>query len=103
MERQSRTFATKAIDRRQALDRTTEGGTSMIAGERTRRVSHVSLAPVPLAALLAATLLGGAVAGAAITANLGTTDISPAAIPAALPESEPSPINMERRDRLGGP
>jgi hypothetical protein len=103
MERQSRTFASEAIDRTQALDRRTEGATSMIAGERTRRVSHVSLAPAPLVALLAATLLGGAVAGAAITASLASVDTSLAQIPAAAPQSEPSPINVERRDRLGGP
>jgi hypothetical protein len=103
MERQSRTFASEAIDRTQALDCKTEGGTSMTAAQRTRRVSTVSLAPAPLAALLAATLLGGAVAGAAITANLAAADTRPAAIPAAAPQSEPSAVNVERRDRLGGP
>lgn len=75
----------------------------MTAGQRTRRVSNVSLAPAPLAALLAATLVGGAMAGAAITAKLGSIDTSPAAIPVAAPQSDPGAISLERRDRLGGP
>ena len=46
----------------------------MTAGQSTRRLSTVSLAPAPLAALLAATLLGGAMMGVGITQYLGSTD-----------------------------
>lgn len=94
----------------------------MTAGQGTRHVSNVSLAPAPLAALLAATLLGGAAIGAAITAQLGSADASGAAIPAAIEpaatfdngvraeegpplvvRSDGGVISTERRDRLGGP
>ena len=74
----------------------------MIAGQRTRRVSNVSLAPAPLAALLAATLVAGAAAGAAITTRLGSIDTG-SAVPLAAPQSDPGAISLERRDRLGGP
>ena len=55
----------------------------MTAGQNTRRMSKISIAPAPLAALLAATLLGGATIGAAITLQLGSTDGGAAAIGAA--------------------
>ena len=45
----------------------------MTAGQNTRRMSNVSLAPAPLAALLAMALLGGAAVGAGITLQLGST------------------------------
>jgi hypothetical protein len=45
----------------------------MTAGQGTRRMSNASLAPAPLAALLAAALLGGAALGAGITLQLGST------------------------------
>jgi hypothetical protein len=44
----------------------------MTAGQSTRHVSTVSLAPAPLAALLAATLVAGATIGAGITLQLGS-------------------------------
>jgi hypothetical protein len=44
----------------------------MTAGQNTRRMSNVSLAPAPLAGLLAAVLLGGAALGAGITLQLGS-------------------------------
>jgi hypothetical protein len=47
----------------------------MTAGQSTRRLSNVSLAPVSLAALLAATLLGGTMIGAAITLQVDTNSI----------------------------
>jgi hypothetical protein len=44
----------------------------MTAGQSSRHMSHVSLAPAPLAALLAATLMAGATIGAGITLQLGS-------------------------------
>ncbi|HEV8281472.1 MAG TPA: hypothetical protein VGQ02_06415 [Candidatus Limnocylindrales bacterium] len=49
----------------------------MTAGQSTRHLSNVSLAPAPLAALLAATLMAGAMIGAGIT-QLGSTGSSAA-------------------------
>lgn len=57
----------------------------MTAGQSTRRLSIVSLASAPLAALLAATLLGGAVIGAGVALQLGSTDPETATIAAAQP------------------
>ena len=57
----------------------------MTAGQNTRRLSTVSLAPGPLAALLAATLLGGAIVGAGVALQLGSTDPRSATIGAAQP------------------
>jgi hypothetical protein len=67
---------------------TREGDIPMTAGQSTQR-SNGSLAPAPLAALLAATLLGGAMIGAGIALQLGSTDgvtatIGTAAHPAAI-------------------
>ena len=45
----------------------------MTAGQNTRHMSNVSLAPAPLAALLAAAVLGGAALGAGITLQLGSS------------------------------
>jgi hypothetical protein len=44
----------------------------MTAGQNTRRLSTVSLAPALLAALLAATLLAGVLIGAALALQLGS-------------------------------
>jgi hypothetical protein len=52
----------------------------MTAGQSARRLANVSVAPAPLAALLAATLLGGAVIGAGVTLQLGSTDAGAATI-----------------------
>ena len=52
----------------------------MTAGQSTRRLSNVSLAPASLAALLAATLLGGTLIGAAITLQVDSIDAGAAAI-----------------------
>jgi hypothetical protein len=101
---------------------TREGDIPMTAGQSTRPVSNVSLAPAPLAALLAATLLGGAMIGAGITLQLGSTDagtatIGTAAHPAAFDApafraeehrslagtSDSGPLSSEHRDRIGGP
>jgi len=57
-----------------------EGAIPMTARQSTRHWSSVSLAPAPLAALLAATLVGGAMIGAGITLQLGSTDTNSAAI-----------------------
>ena len=59
----------------------------MTAGQSTRRLSTVSLAPAPLAALLAATLLGGAMIGAGVTQYLGSTN---AGTPTIGVSSEPA-------------
>jgi hypothetical protein len=99
----------------------------MTAGQGTRRMSNVSLAPAPLAALLATTLLAGAVLGATITLQANSTDTSAAtghgaAQPAATfdiaefragerapsvttPETTPESLLPERddRERVGGP
>ena len=94
----------------------------MTGGQRTRLVSNGSLAPAPLAALLAAALVGGAIAGAATKAQPGSTDTSGAAIvvaaqPAAtcdavkspaeehgalVPQPDPGANSSERGDRIGG-
>jgi hypothetical protein len=52
----------------------------MTAGQNTRHVSNLSIAPAPLAALLAAALVGGSIIGAGITLQLGSTDTNSAAI-----------------------
>jgi hypothetical protein len=57
-----------------------EGAIPMTAGQSTRHLSRVSIAPAPLAALLAATLVGGSIIGAGITLQLGSTDTNSAAI-----------------------
>jgi hypothetical protein len=56
----------------------------MTAGQGTRRLTNISLAPAPLAALLAATLVGGAMIGAGITQQLGSTGSSAALTGAAV-------------------
>ena len=55
----------------------------MTAGQNTRRLSNVSLAPASLAALLAAMLVGGTIFGAGITHQLRSTDTNSSAIGAA--------------------
>jgi len=57
----------------------------MTAGQSTRRLANVSVAPAPLAALLAATLLGGAMIGAGVTLQLGSTGTGAATIGEAQP------------------
>ncbi len=57
----------------------------MTAGQSTRRLSTVSLAPAPLAALLAATLFGGAMVGAGVTQYLGSTNAGTPTILSAQP------------------
>jgi hypothetical protein len=64
---------------------TKEGDIPMTAGQSTRRLANVSVAPAPLAALLAATLLGGAMIGAGVTLQLGSTDAGAATIGEAQP------------------
>jgi len=59
----------------------------MTAGQSTRRLSTVSLAPAPLVALLAATLFGGAMVGAGVTQYLGATNAGTSTIGLA---SEPA-------------
>jgi hypothetical protein len=71
----------------------TEGGIPMTAGQSTRRLSNVSLAPAPLAALLAATLVAGAMIGAGIT-QLGSTGSS-----AALNGAAAQPAGFRADDR----
>jgi hypothetical protein len=60
----------------------------MTAGQNTRRLTNVSLAPAPLAALLAAALVGGAILGAGITLQLGSTASNTALAGAA---AQPAP------------
>ena len=94
----------------------------MTAGQSTRRLSTVSLAPAPLAALLAATLLGGAMIGAGVTQYLGSTNAGTPTIGvssepagtydgAAFRTNDHGPIvgkpgsgalSTDRRDRVGG-
>ena len=52
----------------------------MTAGQSTRRLANVTVAPAALAALLAVTLLGGAVIGAGVTKQLGSNGPGLAAI-----------------------
>jgi hypothetical protein len=76
----------------------------MTAGQRTRRVSNVSLAPAPLAALLAATLVGGAIIGTGITLQLGSIDTKVAAIGAAAGTAatfDPARFRAEEQAPLG--
>jgi hypothetical protein len=65
----------------------------MTAGQSTRRYSNASLAPAPLAALLAATLMAGAMIGAGIT-QLGSTGSS-----AALNRAAAQPAGFTADDR----
>jgi hypothetical protein len=70
-----------------------EGAIPMTAGQSTRHLSNVSLAPAPLAALLAATLMAGAMIGAGIT-QLGSTGSS-----AALNGAAAQPAGLRADDR----
>jgi len=94
----------------------------MTAGQSTPRLSKVSLAPAPLAALLAATLLGGATIGAALTRQFPSTDSGAAGLGAAgqpgatfdavrfraeehatlFAKPASGTVSPEQRDRLGG-
>jgi hypothetical protein len=61
----------------------------MTAGQTTRRMSNVSLAPAPLAGLLAAALVTGAMLGAGITLQVGST-ASNAALAGAAAQPAPT-------------
>ena len=71
----------------------------MTTGQSTRPLSNVSLAPAPLAALLAATLLGGAMIGAAITLQFGSPN---AAAAIGAPPNPPRRSTMSERRRAHG-
>jgi len=74
-----------------------EGAIPMTAGQSTRHLSNVSLAPAPLAALLAATLVAGAMIGAGIT-QLGSTESSGALNGAA---AQPAGFRADDRELDG--
>jgi hypothetical protein len=73
----------------------------MTAGQSTRRLANVSVAPAPLAALLAATLLGGAMIGAGLTLQLGSTDAGAATIDQAAQPPGAYDAAGFRADRQG--
>lgn len=73
----------------------------MTAGQTTRRLSNVSLAPAALAALLAATLLSGAMIGGAITIQLGSNHVAAPAIGGVQPAAPFDAVQFRLDEHAG--